>query len=385
MTEQEASELLKKYKDGLCTPEELAFMDSWYKDLENTLPDLPYTDSLAAARHVWQTAIDKSTPQRRSRTLYWPVAAAIVAAIATSVFYFNYRKPAIPQVPVDLYSYNKAHDIGAGTNKAILTLANGQKVILDSARLGEVALQGGVSISQNKAGQLVYKVSPSLPSASLPEGEKNGIAFNTITTPNGGTYEVFLPEGSHVYLNAASSLKFPTAFIGAERKVILSGEAYFEVTKNQNQPFIVSSSNQNVKVLGTHFNVTSYAGDAVKTTLAEGKVELSSPAFSKKSILKPGEQATASKAGFDIIKVNAEDVSAWKDGVFVFRATPLPAVLKQLSRWYDVEVADDLQIPNINFDGEISRDQPLSELLFVIQETSHVKLKIEGRRIVRQL
>jgi len=375
MTEQEACELLKKYKDGLCTPEEQAMMDGWYKDLEDKLPDDPYTDSDEAVGRVWQMAVDKHVPQSSKSTLYWPVAAAIAVALATSVLYFIYRKPAQqPKQPiVDLYAYNKAHDIGAGSNKAILTLANGENIALDTARLGEVALQGGVSIRKNEKGQLVYTVA---------EGS-GPMAYNTISTPNGGTYEVYLPDGSHVYLNAASSLKFPTAFKGRERNVTLTGEAYFEVTRNTEQPFIVSATEQVVKVLGTRFNVASYAGEPVKTTLAEGRIELSSPSFSQKRVLTPGEQATVKDAGFAVAKVSADDAIAWKDGLFVFRSTPLPVVLKQLSRWYDVD-ADGIEVPNITFDGEISRDQPLSELLFVIQETSHVKLRIEGRRIVKQ-
>jgi len=353
-------------------------------------------------------AIEESPKPKSSLRLtlaaVWPVVAAAIILIA-GISYFFFRSVEQDIQQSDIYAHNKAHDIPAGTNKATLTLANGKQIVLDDAANGLVAQQSGVIISKGANGQLIYSLSPSgrggearegsplsLQGGSLPEGESNRIAYNTITTPKGGQFQVFLPDGSMVYLNAASSLKYPVKFTGNERKVTLTGEAYFEIVKHTNQPFIVSSSNQVLRVLGTHFDVSSYAGEPVKTTLAEGRVEISSPAFSQKLQLKPGEQATLSsigkdakgkEGGFTVAQVRADDVIAWKDGLFVFTNTELKDLLRQIARWYDVEV-DYVTIPDVNFDGEISRKTTLLQVLKLIEAGSDIPFHLEGRRIMRK-
>jgi ferric-dicitrate binding protein FerR (iron transport regulator) len=186
-----------------------------------------------------------------------------------------------------------------------------------------------------------------------------------------------------VYLNAASSLKYPTRFTGNEREVTLTGEGYFEIAKNAKQPFIVVTTNQSIRVLGTHFNVSCYPGDPIKTTLAEGKIEISRPANSQKTTLKPGDQSIVSPEGIEVHQVNPDDVIAWKDGKFVFIRTPLKEMLRQISRWYDIDV-DYSQIPDQNFDGEISRKLSLQEVLKSVEAGTDLHFQIEGRRIVRK-
>lgn len=378
MTEQEVRELLRKYKAGECTAEEQAFMDSWYADLEKHSPDQVYCSPEQGEDQVWQLALAKyqlTKPHRRP--YYWPVAAAVLFVIGAVVWSFKYyRSEVLPVGPADLYTYNKAHDIQAGTNKAILTLADGKVISLDDAVTGQVADQNGVTINKNSKGQLVYTT------AHSSSGRVNAMAYNTIITPKGGQYDIILPDGSQVFLNAASSLKYPVSFNGAERMVELNGEGYFMVAKNERQPFIVSTADQSVKVLGTHFNITNYPGEATITTLVEGSIQITTPTVLSKR-LKPGQQAIRTGQDLQITAVDAQEAVAWKDGLFVFRKTPIQQVLAQLCRWYDMDT-EDLLLPDITFDGEIPRDQPLSELLNVIAENSHVKLKIEGRRILKQ-
>ncbi len=390
MTEQEASELLKKYKEGSCTPQEMAFMESWYKDLEGNLPDVPYNDSADAVRRVWQMSLDKQViPQKSLRRYYWPVAAACVLLVASAIYFTSVIKDKPVQAPVAL-----VEDAPAGSNRATLTLANGQEIVLDAAKAGTLAEQAGVTVSKNPNGQLVYVISNeernllnSTDKRSLRSRDDGtdaaGIAYNTISTPNGGQYQLILPDGSKVFLNAASSLKYPIRFNTAERLVTLQGEAYFEITKHPDKPFIVSSIGQSVRVLGTHFNVASYKDEPVTTTLAEGKIEISQPSSSEKTILKPGQQCTITNTGIAVAQVNPEDVIAWKDGLFIFSNTELKAVFKQLERWYDVEV-DYATVPDIRFYGEVPRNISLLKVLKLIEAGSNVKFRLDGRRIMRQ-
>jgi len=355
MKKEDIDHLLEKYYNGQCTPEELAFLISWYNDLEQQLPD-PQTipDFEQVQKDAWARLmvqhLDATRPQRMPRVrLYWKIAAAFILLITTSVIYFyQHNKPQ----PKDLYTLNKLNDIQPGTSKAILTLGSGKQIGLN---------------------EKVYRVSPS--GASGTEESQ----YNTITTPKGGQYELILPDGTHVYLNAASSLKYPVKFNGHDRKVTLSGEAYFEVAKNKEVPFIVDASSQRIKVLGTHFNIAAYPDDnVIRTTLAEGKVLVSNQKDSL--VLNPSQQVIGTVNSLRIEDVNLDDVLGWKDGLFIFENISLKEMLRQISRWYDVEV-DLNNIPEANFDGTVRRDYPLSELLRIIEKTNHIKFKIEGRTI----
>ncbi|PTT02338.1 anti-sigma factor [Pedobacter sp. HMWF019] len=354
MTPQEASELLEKFNQGKCSPEELALLNSWYNHLEGFAPQpapVPYN---IIEKKIWSRVNGTDRKTFKLKTVHkWACAAAIAGILATSAIYFIQK---INQSST--YAYNKAHDIPAGSNQAILTLANGKQIPLDS-------------------NQKVYTVI-STPGIS---------STNTITTPNGGQYQVILPDGTKVYLNAASSLKYPVTFNGAERRVTLTGEGYFEVTKDAKHPFVVATLGQTVKVLGTHFGVSSYPNEPVRTTLAEGSVQVSlsaplHPVTSRDltTVLIPGQQAINNGSSLEKIQVNPSDYLGWKDGLFIFNHTPLNNVLQQIARWYNVQV-DDTGLPAIYFDGEISRNLPLSELLKAIELNNHIIFKIEGRRI----
>ncbi|MGO4294345.1 FecR family protein [Chitinophaga sp. RAB17] len=264
-------------------------------------------------------------------------------------------------------------DVAPGGNKAMLTLANGHEIALDSSMKGTLAQQGNVHL-QASPGLLKYDPGNS--------STNSGVAYNVLRTPKGGQYRLELPDGSRVWLNAASSLKFPTAFVGKERRVELSGEAYFEVAKNAGQPFFVSVNKANIAVLGTSFNVMAYADEAeIKTTLLDGAVKVSRDDAS--SLLKPGEQSLLEPNGkmHVIEKADIDLAIAWKNGVTSFKSADIKTIMRQVERWYDVEVVYSDAIPVRSFTGDIPRDANLSELLRLL-EISKIHFKMENRKLI---
>lgn len=302
-------------------------------------------------------------------------AAAIVAItfITTAVLYT--KQPAKKQIVTNHKPVIK-YDAEPGSNKAVLTLANGSKLVLDAAKNGLLAKSGHISIKKAKDGQLIYLI----------EGAKNTATnaptvYNTISTPIGGQYQVILPDGTKVWLNAASSLRYPTSFTGKQRMVELTGEAYFEVTKNAAMPFNVHVNKLDVKVLGTHFNIMAYGNEpVVKTTLLEGSVQLNSGQTT--NTLKPGQQGVLnSNNEIKVFNVDAEHYIAWKNGYFDFKRSSIREIMNQLARWYDVDVVYSGNIPDDEFVGKIQRSAKLSEVLHIL-ELSKVNFKIEQKKII---
>jgi ferric-dicitrate binding protein FerR (iron transport regulator) len=272
-----------------------------------------------------------------------------------------------------------AKDIAPGSEKAVLTLADGSTIILDNAANGNVAQQGGTKIIKLDNGQLAYDAGRNTHRRVL-SGE---LLYNTISTPRGGQYQITLPDGTKVWLNAASSIKFPATFSGSTREVEMTGEAYMEIAKNSKQPFRVKANGTEIQVLGTSFNINAYSDEeAVKTTLIEGSVKVLKDG--QTAILKPGQQ---SRSGSDdrSVKISVADldkVMAWKNGLFNFEGAGLKEVMQQLSRWYDVEVVYESKIPDIEFIGKMSRKVSLSGVLKGLEGTG-VHFRIEnGRRLV---
>jgi len=320
----------------------------------------------------------ENKPFLNLRSLYKITAAAVILIVFSFglINYLNHKhKFALAN--------NSKKDIAPGGNKAVLILANGAKVTLDNAANGKIAQQAGVVITKTKSGQILYTVS-----ASKADAADNVIAYNTIETPRGGQYQVDLPDGTKVWLNAASSLRYPTRFAGNERKVELHGEGYFEVVKNNKMPFRVETLGQVVEDLGTHFNVEDYADDpASKTTLLEGKVKISKAANGKilatdtYKILKPGEQAIVN-GNIKIKNVDVDEVVAWKEGVFEFDNEDIGSIMRKVSRWYNVDVEYKGTPTNDGFGGEVSRSKNISAVLHILETTGAVHFKIEGRRIM---
>lgn len=315
----------------------------------------------------------ESVPQPLKR-VYWHrwAAAALLLIAATSAWLLVTRTRKADKLPRAV-TENIKKDVSPGSTKAMLTLANGNVIALDSSLKGTLAKQGDVNLHVSP-GMLKYDQNR--------QTSANSIAYNILKTPKGGQYQLELPDGSKVWLNAASSLKFPTAFVGKERRVELSGEAYFEVARNASQPFFVSVNNASIAVLGTSFNVMAYADEAaMRTTLLEGAVKVSQANAS--SLLKPGEQSLLEPNGkMEVIeKADVSLAVAWKNGLTSFKSADIKTIMRQVERWYDVEVVYSGAIPVRSFTGDIPRDANLSELLRLL-EISRIHFKMEQRKLI---
>ena len=309
------------------------------------------------------------------------IAAMILMAITTGIYFYSNREIAEPEHFAEIDVRN---DIAPGYNKAILTLADGSKISLDDAANGLLASQGNIAITKTENGQIVYENND----IDRTKFMANRSVTNTIQTPKGGKYQVRLPDGSKVWLNSASTLSYPTTFSGNERKVQLKGEAYFEISPNKNIPFRVQSGNQVVEVLGTHFNINSYDDeDYVKTTLLEGSVKVilnSKPnVVSNTRLLKPGEQSLtkSSRADIRIENADTEKAVAWKNGYFKFRNTPIREIMREIERWYDVELVYEGKMPTDEFTGFISNDVKISAVLKILEESGGVKFTVKGKKL----
>jgi len=305
----------------------------------------------------------------------YSIAAAILVVFSVGLYFYNNNNGEPKEG--GLTAQHQGNDVNPGGNKAILTLADGSKISLTDAENGELAKQAGIIVTKTKDGQLVYEI-------SAENSASNKLVYNTISTPAGGQYQINLPDGTTVWLNALSSLKYPTIFNATERKVVLTGEAYFEVAKNPNQPFVVSTNGagraQDVTVLGTHFNINSYKNEeATKTTLLEGSVKVG-VSIEDNATLVPGQQAIL-KNKLKVIKVDATQAIDWINGNFYLNDENIEGVMRKLERWYDVDVVYKGKIPNVDFGGEISRSKKLSEVLKALEATRTIHFKIDGRRV----
>jgi transmembrane sensor len=310
------------------------------------------------------------------------IAAAILMILSVGAFLLVQRTKSSKSNTDHLV----AKDITPGSNKAVLTLGNGKRIILNDAGPGILAKQAGITISKTADGQLIYDLSATADAAKGKSDLRE--RYNTVATPKGGQYQVNLPDGTSVWLNSASSLRFSTTFKAQrKREVELTGEAYFEVTHDKKKPFVVISRGQEVEVLGTHFNVNSYADEPdVKTTLLDGSVRVSpSPGDQTKklntAILKPGEQSTLKETGITVKTVDLESVIAWKKGYFLMKDEDIYSVMRKIERWYDVEVIYAGDFSGNTLEGSVSRFRNVSEILRIFELTGNMHFKIEGRRI----
>lgn len=363
---EKSKEIIDNYLDGQPTKEEVVKVESWYIKYARTKADqLPESDYDQVKSEIWNRI--KPEPVRILK-LWHKIAA--VAAIAIMIFgsglyYFNAGTNG------SLKETNYASDVAPGQQGATLTLSNGTKIRLTDASNGELAKEAGVTITKSASGNLVYQISGQ-------EADENKI--NTLSTSAGETYQLQLPDGSSIWLNAQSTLTYSSKLIRDNmRSVRLDGEAYFEIAKDPAHPFIVETTRQKIEVLGTHFNVNSYRNEsAARTTLIEGAVRLN-----QHHILKPGEQGINTTTGdTQISQANTEETLAWKNDYFRFNDEKIESIMRKLERWYNVQVEYESQVPNIGFNGTISRNNNISRVLRLLETTKAVHFKIEGRRII---
>jgi len=306
------------------------------------------------------------------------VAVAILMMSAGLGLFMMNGKTKMPATPVAQTQLSRP--IVPGCNKATLTLSTGKIIQLDTVNNGLIANAGKARVLKNNKAQLIYEH----PSVSSSLAADNHVpVYNILSTPKGGVFQVILSDGTKVWLNSASSLKFPTEFSGNERRVTLTGEAYFEVAKNKDKPFFVDVNSVDVRVLGTHFNIAAYQDDNdITTTLLEGAVQVKNN--NQLSVIKPGEQAVVDN-NTNVIKVkpaNIERAMAWKNGYFIFCDEDVRSIMKKISRWYNVEVEYRAEFANIRFGGTFYRTKSIDELLSYLEEVGKIHFKIEGRRII---
>ncbi|MEJ2882360.1 FecR family protein [Pedobacter sp. GR22-6] len=357
---------------------EAALKDAILLELkQEIISELQYKDVDQRLNHI-QGQLQQHIQQNRSVALketlkLWPrigIAAAVFLMVFSGLWFFRDK---ISDTKVTEIRY--AGDAAPGRVGATLTLANGKQIHLDSAVNGKLASESGVSISKTADGQLVYEIS----------GNSKENSINTLSTGRGEIYQLKLPDGSRVWLNAASRLTYSASLNEKGlRKVKLTGEAYFEIAKDPEHPFIVESAGQELRVLGTHFNVKAYQDEsAVKTTLLEGSVRLSTTSIAPQAsfILRPGEQAINS-GHIQIENANLEEAIAWKNGNTQFKDKSLESVMLELSRWYDVKVVYAADAPRDEpFSGVVSRSRNLSAVLERMQTTGSVKFAISGKTV----
>lgn len=367
--------LLARYNEGKASPEEVAFVERYLelldyrdkdilKDFEQRKEEIGAKLEQQLLRSIRQEpVVRRMSPMRR-----WVPAAAVALLLLGSAYYLI-RQPHTPkQQQVAQHT-----DILPGKTGAILTLADGSEIVLDSTRNGVIAMQGSTAV-QLKNGTVSYDNTGS--------SSKTGpVAYNTISTPKGRQYQLVLPDGSKVWMNAASSLTYPTAFSGPERTVRVTGEAYFEVAARANQPFkVIVNDATSIDVLGTNFNINAYSDEpGINTTLLQGAVRVNYHQTSQ--LLKPGQAARINQQISLVPEADVNSAVAWKDGVFAFNDADLPAVMRQLARWYNIEVSYEGKTPDATFTGEIDKTLTLSQVLGGLS-TTRINYKIEGNRLI---
>lgn len=393
MKKGEFLRILKSYREGMATEEELRFIESYY-DLFETEPDLETWLGEEKTAEIKDQVLDRIRTEIKMKEqevgkgkvvrlypYFRKIAAAVAVILALGlVVYFIRKSISVSNKPVaeNIQSQNVGKILPGG-NRAVLILSNGKKIFLDNTQNGAVTKQGNTQVIKVKSGVLAYTHQPALLNQPLTIPP-----YNTIATPRGGKYEIVLPDGSKVWLNATSSLRFPVAFTGSTRTVNLKGEGYFEIARQADKPFIVKVDGEEIKVLGTNFNVNAYDDRShITTTLADGSIKVSDRHQSY--ILKPGEQARLNKQteNIEITHANIEEALAWKNDMFYFDGTNIKNIMQEIGRWYNVDVVYKTdQLGNKNYSGIISRYSDVKTVLERFSLTGTVQFKIEGRTIV---
>lgn len=366
-TREEADELFEWVKKGKEKPlkEHIEKLVSEY-NLNELVPAVEWGKMYERILEE-KERLDAQPKLRKMSWVHWAAAAVVVLLLGSGYYYFTRQNQ--PQKAV-VFQPKKTNDIAPpNTVNAVLTLSNGKKIILDSTGNGVVAMQGKVNVVKLADGEIVYK------------GNSENIEYNTLSNPRGSkVISLALADGSKVWLNAASTLKYPTAFASNERKVEVTGEAYFEVSHNAAMPFIVTKGETSVRVLGTHFNVNAYDDEkSLDVTLLEGSVKVSNG--NENVFISPGQQADIQDARLTVHNdADLEEVMAWKNGLFSYNGADVEAIMRQVSRWYNVDVIFEKPVTE-KFYAQVSRNTNVSKLLKMLEATKAVHFKINGKTI----
>lgn len=384
--------LAEKWLSGTITPEEAKEYADWYNEGQGNPIGVPedfaanekeQRDRILAGIQVkrvlqGETGNKQVTGKRflikTKRSYYKAAAALIVISLGITLYYTLYNKKTAPVFSKTALNHLADDSIRPGSDKAVLRLADGTLINLHQSQNGVLATQGGSQIVKTKQGQLIYQAK---------NGKQSLSTENLLSIPRGGKFALTLADGTKVWLNAASSLSYPCIFDGKQRVVTLTGEAYFEVAHDARHPFIVRTRGQNVEVLGTHFNINAYADEAsVKTTLLEGKVNVSTSSNLDHQDLLPGQQSILSSNHLDKRKVNPAYAVAWQKGNFMFDNENIQSIMREIARWYDVNISYEGDIPDDEFAGTVSRFENVTQVLQILQLTGKVHFKIKGKQII---
>lgn len=357
-------ELVTRYAANKATPNEVELLFNLLKQGEL---DQSLHDEMNLAAGISDAPV--------KRMFFWKrvAAAAILVIIVTSAYFIFFTKPAPKIAESPNGTEQLKHDASPGGNRAVLTLGNGQKILLDSAQVGKIASQGNANILKSDSGKLAYH---------LQNGKSTEILYNTLATPRGGQFQLVLPDGTKVWLDASSSITYPTAFTGMERKVEATGQLYFEVVHKDDQPFVVTSGGLEIKDIGTAFNINTYSDEPIaRITLAEGSAEVRKK--NQSIILKPGQQIQSSGAKVLTLvpEADVEQALAWKNGMIKLGGTTIHEIMRQLSRWYDVDISYEGNLDKAVFSGVVSRKQNASGLIRILEATGSVHFVIEDKKI----
>lgn len=375
MSKIELHVILEKYRQGTIEPAELAILEAWYLQWKPVHTAIKEDELDSLKQQVW-IHLEQEVLQKKPHWLRSSLrVAAVFFMLAVPLSYFSYHS--WNKSAVNYAQENPLAEFKPGSERATLILADGRKISLKGADSGLLAEQGQARVINTSAGRLVYEQFNVVKSV----GEK--IIYNTMLTPRGGTYQLTLADGTKVWLNSGSSLSFPVTFLNEERKVRLSGEAYFEVAALAGKPFRVETVSQEITVLGTHFNVKAYADDPlINTTLLEGSIRLKNLKSGQSDLLKEGQQAILypNEPSFRIDRVNAQDAVSWKKGYFIFDNQPLENVLQTLGRWYNADFEYE-GISGERIGGTFSRSAQLVEILRGLEQIGQFRFKARGKKI----
>lgn len=378
--------LIEKYLDGTITPEEEETLMAWYQHHNEAevewLSDNVDEEEEVRARMLLRLQQQINGPATglaaaKRHWYYIPAAACIVVLLGLAGFFYYQQQQRPSQQPGIAKAVNA---IVPGGNKAILMLDNGDQVVLEDAQNGMISQQGKSAVNKTDSGSLSYN--------TINGGTGGRVVYNTLVTPYGGQYHITLQDGTGVWLNAGSSLRFPASFPGNDRNVTLTGEAYFEVAKDQSRPFYVtvnsaSGAPMTVRVLGTHFNINAYPDEQQHiVTLLEGSVKVG--CGNADALLAPGKEAILNRASgrINVKDGDTEAAIAWKNGYFLFDNEKIESIMKQISRWYNVEVSYQGDVSGKAIGGSLPRSKNVTEVLSMLELTGTVHFKIEGRRII---
>ena len=376
--------LIEKYRDNTASEAEKQALLDWYRQIAHQ--DAGFPEDEETVGEFMLARLNREINPGGKRILHikkWLVAASVLVFLGAGLLYIIMTRRESQKNNIAAVHKN---DILPGGNKAILTLADGSKISLTDVGKGKIASENGIEINKAANGQLVYVIknltgSKSSAGSDVTENTKTITAYNIITTPKGGQYQVILPDGSKVWLNSISSLKFPVSFSSLnERRVELTGEAYFEVAHNKSLPFRVVTDKQVVEVLGTHFDINAYPDELhTRTTLLQGSVKVTGE--KNAAILKPGQQAELA-GNINVSEANIDEVVAWKNGYFRFEDKKLEDIMRIISRWYDIKVVFlDESIKNETYGAFSTRFDNISALLNIMEQTGDAKFSIEGSTV----